>query len=116
VTVPPPGFGLTVPVSVTVVGVVASPWTLLLVKTRDVEPFGLPEMDVVVAVDADPVKEIDHDPSEPDGVNPEDDWFAMYSVQVPFITLLFVPNELNLKEPQVTPRGLQRLFPIPAEL
>jgi hypothetical protein len=71
--VPPPGFGLTVAVSVTEVAVVDWPPTLLLVKTKDVEPFGLAEMDVVVAVEADPVKEIDHDPSEPDGVNPEED-------------------------------------------
>ena len=74
---PPPGFGLTVAVSVTEVGVVASPWTLLLVKTSEVEPFGLAEIDVVVAVDEDPVNEIDHEPSEPDGVNPEEDWFAI---------------------------------------
>ena len=108
---PPAGFGLTVAVSVTEVGVVASPLTLLLVKTSEVEPFGLAEMDVVVAVEADPVKERDHDPSDPDGVNPEDDWFAIYSVQVPFRILPFVPKELKLKVPLPSVLGL-----VPAEL
>jgi len=73
-------------------------------------------MDVVVAVEEDPVKEMDHDPSEPDGVNPEGDWFAIYSVQVPFITLLFVPKELKLKEPHMMVGWLHVLPPIPAEL
>ena len=115
-TVPPPGFGLTVAVSVTEVGVVASPLTSLLVKTSEVEPFGLPEMDVVVAVEAEVVNEIDHDPSEPDGVNPEGDWFAIYIVQLPFITLPFVPKELKLKEPHMIVGWLHVLPPIPAEL
>ena len=75
VTGEPPA--VTVAVSVTEVGVVAPPLTLLLVKTSELEPFGLPEMDVVVAVELDPVKEMDHDPSEPDGVNSEGDWFAI---------------------------------------
>ena len=96
--------------SVTGVAVVASPWTLLLVKTSEVEPFGLgEEMDVVVAVEEDPVKAMDHDPRVPDGVNPEGDWFAIYSVHVPFIALPFVPKELKLNVPLP-------LVPFPAEL
>jgi hypothetical protein len=105
-----------VAVRVTEVGVVASPWTLLLVKTSEAEPFGLAEIDVVVAVEAEVVNARDHDPSEPDGVNPEGDWFAIYSVQFPFITLPFVPNELKLKEPHMMVGWLHVLPPIPAEL
>lgn len=111
VTVPPPGFGLTVAVSVTEVAVVAWPPTLVLVKTSELEPFGLAEMDVVVAVEADPVKEMDHDPSDPDGVNPEGDWLAIYSVQFPFMLLPVEPKELKLKVPLPSVLGL-----VPAEL
>jgi hypothetical protein len=67
-------------------------------------------MDVVVAVELDPVKEMDHDPSEPDGFGGET-WLAIYSVQVPFMALPLVPKELKLKVPLPSVLGL-----VPAEL
>ena len=75
----------TVAVSVTEVAAVASPWTLLLVKTSEEEPFGLADMDVVVAAADAVVNEMDHDPSDPAGMGVV--WGAMYSVQVPCMLL-----------------------------
>jgi hypothetical protein len=72
---------------------------LLLVYTSEVDPLGLGvERVVVVAAREDPVKEMDQEPSVPDGfayVEPVGFWLAMYSVQVPFITLLLVPKKLK---------------------
>jgi len=59
---------VTLAVSVTSVGVVDWPPTLLLVKTMEVEPSGLAETDVVVAAAAAVVNEMDHDPSDHVGI------------------------------------------------
>ena len=85
---------VTVAVTVTDVGVVASPWTLLLVKTSEVEPFGLAETVVVVAAADAVVNEIDHDPSDPDGIGVV--CGAMYSVQVPCMLLAAAGREKAL--------------------
>ena len=62
---------VTVAVSITEVGVVGSLWTLLLVKTSELEPFGLAETEVMVAAADSVVNVILHDPSDPDGLKVE---------------------------------------------
>ena len=68
-------------------------------------------MVVVVAAEEDPLNVMVHDPSDPDGVNPEDAWLAMYRAQVPFRLLPFVPKEMKLNVPLPSVLGL-----VPPEL
>src|SRR5580704_7937762 len=86
----------------------------------ELEPFGLAEMDVVVAAADSVVNVIVQDPTDPEGVKvPVLSWLATYSVQVP---LKAVPLAGRLKAvvksslPQVVPRVTHSLLPIPAEL